>query len=419
MNKCISKILKKTKQGKIIYNKLLMKEKIKKYRKLIRTEPINEKQIIFSAFQGRLYACSPKAIYEYMLTAPEFKDFTFIWAFNMPDSKRKFFSDGRTKLVKYNSEEFKKYLASSKYWVFNFKTTEDFVKREEQIFIQCWHGTPLKRLGCDIEIEGNKATKKDDIHQSYIDDAKKYNYFISPSKYCTEKFCSSFGLDKLNKENIIIEKGYPRNEYLFRYTDEMQRKIKKELGIPENKKVIMYAPTFRDNKYTPGVGHTYDLGINLLRLKDKLSSEYVILFRLHYLLAEVLDFSQFKNFVYDVSKYDDVNELYIISDLLITDYSSVFFDYANLKKPVLFYMYDLEEYQNNIRDFYIDICELPGPIVENEKELINNIKNIEEISKDYRKKYEEFRVKYNYLDGKDVTEKVVREFMHNDKKNSY
>ena len=389
---------------------LRLERKIKACKKLSKSIEIDEKLIIFSAFAGSSYTCSPKAIYEYIVKDPKYKNYKFVWAFKNPEEKAKYFSDERTTLVNYNSKEFFEKLSQAKYWVFNFKTPEYFIKKQEQIFIQCWHGTPLKRLGCDIEIEkGNKATELKDIHKSYVEDAKKYDYFISPSKFATEKFCSSFGLNKLNKENIIIEKGYPRNEYLFKYKQEEANKIKEKINIPKNKKVILYAPTFRDNQFQEGKGHTYKLGINLLRLKEELDEDYIILMRLHYLVSNNIDVSQFKNFVYDVSDYEDINELYVIPDLLITDYSSVFFDYANLKRPILFYMYDLEEYKNNIRDFYIDLDELPGPIVENEKDLIANIKNIENINKEYADKYKDFRNKYNYLDNEGVTAKVVKE----------
>ena len=131
--------------------------------------------------------------------------------------------------------------------------------------------------------------------------------------------------------------------------------------------------------------------------------------RLHYLVSNVIDVSQFKNFVYDVSDYEDINELYVIADMLITDYSSVFFDYANLKRPILFYMYDLDEYKNNIRDFYIDLNDLPGPIVENEKDLIKDIRNIDNIFIEYKENYKKLNEKYNYLDCGKVTEKIVKE----------
>lgn len=113
--------------------------------------------------------------------------------------------------------------------------------------------------------------------------------------------------------------------------------------------------------------------MDLHKFQKELGDEYIILMRLHYFISNSIDITEFENFAYDVSSHDDVNELYLISDILITDYSSVFFDYANLKRPIIFYMYDLKEYQNEIRDFYIDLDELPGPIVTEQEELIREI----------------------------------------------
>ena len=106
-----------------------------------------------------------------------------------------------------------------------------------------------------------------------------------------------------------------------------------------------------------------------------LGQEYVILFRAHYFISGQYDFGAYDGFVIDVSGLDDVNDLYLVSDLLITDYSSVFFDYANLNRPILFYMYDYEAYKTQMRDFYLDIHTLPGPVVKTQEELLKTIKN--------------------------------------------
>ena len=247
-----------------------LKRKVRACKQLSKKTKIDDKLIIFSSFAGSSYSCSPKAIYQHIIKNPNFKEYKFVWAFKKPEDKAKYFDDKRTTLVKYNTKEFFEKLSQAKYWIFNFKTPEYFIKKDEQVFVQCWHGTPLKRLGCDIKIEhGNKATELSKIHKSYIDDAKKYNYFISPSKFATEKFCTSFGLDKLKKENIIIEKGYPRNEYLFNYKKEDVDRIKSKLNIPKDKKVILYAPTFRDNQFQRGKGHTYKILLAFLNSQNQ------------------------------------------------------------------------------------------------------------------------------------------------------
>lgn len=363
---------------------------------------INEKMILFEAYGGRKYGCSPKAMYEYIVNDDNFKDYTFIWSFEKPSNYE---MKSNTIVVKSKSSEYYKYLSMSKYWIVNSLIDPSIRKKKEQIYVQCWHGTPLKKLRYDIEIDGKTMNSKDEIRKRNDLDTKKIDYFISPSSYCSEKFTSAFNLKNLNKENILIEQGYPRNDYLINYHKSDIKKIKDYLCIPENKKVILYAPTFRDNQHTSGLGYTYKLNVDFDELKTKIEDEYIILFRTHYFVANKFDFNKYKDFIYDVSNYDDINDLYIISDLLITDYSSVFFDFANLKKPMIFYMYDLYEYKNNLRDFYVDLNELPGPIVENMEDLIFEIKNNN--YKKYEKKYEKFNKKFNYLDDGLATKRVV------------
>ena len=182
------------------------------------------------------------------------------------------------------------------------------------------------------------------------------------------------------------------------------------MNIPSDKKVILYAPTFRDNQHQSGMGYTYQTEVNFQLLQEKLQDQYIILFRAHYLVANSFDFEKYQGFIYNVSDYDDINELYVISDFLITDYSSVFFDYANLKRPILFYMYDLEEYKEELRGFYIDISELPGEIAQTEQELLKLIENTKDFV--YNEKYQAFHEKYNYLDDGQATKRVVNKIFN-------
>ena len=369
---------------------------------------VNEKKVLFESFMGRKYVDSPKAIYEYMLNSKEYEDYEFVWFFNNPEEYKELEKNPRTKVYKYGSKKYFELYATSKYWITNSRVPDTILKKKNQIYVQCWHGTPLKKLGFDIEVQGGNAMNSlKDIRYKYQVDSKKYTYMVSPSKFCTEKYISAFNLKAVGKEDIVIEKGYPRNDFLLNYTDKDVKKIKKELKVPENKKVILYAPTWRDNQHTSGVGYTYKTAVDFDKLKEELGDEYIILFRAHYFVANSFDFKKYKGFVYDVCNYDDINHLYVISDILITDYSSVFFDYSILKRPMLFYMYDLEEYQGTLRDFYFDINELPGPIIQEEKDLIKEIKKTEKFK--YDKKYKAFNDKYTYLDDGKASERVVKE----------
>lgn len=366
------------------------------------------KTICFKAFNGKSYSCSPKAIYEYMLTQEQFKDFKFIWVFKEPEKHRYLEKNPNTTLVQDSTRAYLKAMAVSKYWIHNYRVSDHIYPKENQIYVQCWHGTPLKKLGYDITKGDNVLNSIEEIRFKYKVDAAKFKAILSPSRFASEKFISAWNLKAIGKENCVIEQGYPRNDKLFHADEADRQRVRKALGIEGvNKKIIFYAPTWRDNQHDSTIGYTYKTEVDFDKLKEALGEEYIILFRAHYLVANSFDFEKYSGFVYDVSSYDDINDLYIVSDLLITDYSSVFFDYANLRRPMLFYMYDFDSYKNEMRDFYFDIDELPGPIVKDEDSLIEAIRGLDRYMLAYGEKYIAFHNKFNYLDDGHASARVV------------
>ncbi len=401
-------VAKKSKFLRKIMRKGMAMERSSRYKKFYNKYEVDDHLILFEAFGGRNYTCSPKAIYEKMITMDEFQDYKMVWAFTNPaDHEVAPFQN--LEIVKSGSDDYYKYCSMAKYWIVNSIMPEAVEKKENQIYVQCWHGTPLKRLRYDIEVNGAVLNTVEEIRKRNDIDASRFDFFISPSKYCTEKFTSAFNLKALGKGDIMIEKGYPRNDFLFGKSKEDIEAIKKKLGIPKGKKAIFYLPTFRDNQHTSGVGYTYNLAIDFDRLKKKFGKKYVILFSPHYFIANTIDLSKYKGFIINVAHYDEINELYLASDIIMTDYSSVFFDYANLKRPMLFYMYDYDDYKGNLRDFYISLDELPGPIAKTQEELEYNLENIDTIFPKYQKKYEKFNKKFNYLDDGHASERVIAE----------
>lgn len=364
--------------------------------------------VLFQSFAGRNYSDNPKALYLEMLNDEKYSRYKLVWSFIHPEKYDYLKNNSNTDVVKFNSKEYKRYISKAAYWITNSRLPDYLIKKRSQTLIQCWHGTPFKRLGHDVELKGENAIHSvRDINKKYDDEAKRCNVLLSPSPFCTEKFTSAFRLKKHKKEHIILEEGYPRNDFLFKFTENDVKRVKNQFNIPSSKKVILYAPTWRDNQHQSGLGYTYKLGLNFDLLQEQVKDEYVILCRTHYFISNSFDFGKYKDFVYDVSKYDDISELYAISDMLITDYSSVFFDYANLRRPMLFYMYDLDEYKNKLRDFYFDLNLLPGPIVQEEEKLINEIKTIDTYWDNYSLKYNEFRKIFNPLDGKECSKRIL------------
>lgn len=412
VKRCCSSVAKKNKIFKKAYGKFLYLRRSTRYAKYTKL-PIEEKTVIFEAFMARRYADSPRAIYEYMLNSSDYKDYTFLWGIRGDglDEYEFLNNNERTKVIQYGTDEYYKAHATARYWVNNSRTILAMIPRKEQVFVQCWHGTPLKRLAYDIQVEGNNDLhSKKELCEKYTADAMKYTYMLSPSRFCTEKFTSAFGLKDIGKEDIIIEEGYPRNDFLNNYTEDDVKRVKEAIGVPDDKKILLYAPTWRDNQHVVGTGYVFDNPLDFEKLREDIGDEYVVLFRPHYFVANAFDFSRYEGFVFDVANYPDINDLYIVSDVLITDYSSVFFDYSILKRPILFYMYDLEFYKDTVRGFYISLDELPGPIIEKESELFEKIKTIPEWTSndEYKEKYKTFSDKFTYLDDGHASERVVK-----------
>ena len=365
---------------------------------------IDDRLVYFQTFSGRGYSDSPKAMYEYMLKAPEYKDYHFVWCFKEPEKYSFLLDNGRTQIVKFRTKADNKALRKAKYWITNYRMLNHQFPRKGQIYLQCWHGTPLKRLGYDIIESDNAMNSLAEIKEKYRTDAAKFSYILSPSPFTTDKFATAWNLKETGQEYKIIEEGYPRNDNLITATDEDRARLRKKLDV-EGKKVILYAPTWRDNQHTSGEGYTYKTEVDFDKLKRELEDEYVILFRAHYLVANSFDFARYGGFVRDVSSYGDINDLYIASDILVTDYSSVFFDFSNLERPIIFYMYDLEHYANEMRGFYLSLDELPGPIVRDEDALIREIRAADDWKAD--EKYLAFVKRFNPHEDGNASKRVL------------
>lgn len=348
-------------------------------------KPVCKNTIIFECFQGRNISDSPWAIYlELYALSDKYK---FIWVIDKKNealetllSKRK-----NTQVVYFGTKEYDHAYATAGSWVTNCRLPFYLKKKINQKYIQCWHGTPLKKLGLDIENETYTTTSKLGMRYSYKVDSKRYDYFISPSKYASECFSSAFDIPK----EKIIELGYPRNDVLISDSNNLDKinAIKSSLGIDLNKKVVLYAPTWRDMQFSKQTqSYFFNNPLESVSFASKFDRDTVFLFRGHYFSESTNQHS----FFVDVSSYNDVNDLYLISDILITDYSSVFFDYALLNRPILFFMYDREHYENENRGFYIDVdSQLPGPIYESLDSIILGIKNapVHICQKEFNNKY--------------------------------
>ena len=201
---------------------------------------------------------------------------------------------------------------------------------------------PFKEISFDLE-NINSATPR--YKRQTYKQSRLWDYLVAANQYSSDIFRRCFKYDK-----IMLETGYPRNDIMhWDNKEEIAGQLRDKLGVPKDKKTVLYAPTWRDDEYYVKGQYKFSLKLDLKLMQEKLGDEYVVLLRTHYFIADAVDLTEFEGFAFNFSDYDDISELYLISDYLITDYSSVFFDYANLKRPMLFFTYDLEKYRDILR----------------------------------------------------------------------
>lgn len=376
-----------------------------KYQLLDKEESVDSNTIVFESFGGKNYSDSPKYIYEYM--QQNYPKLNYIWVFNNPDKN---VIIGNAEKVKKGSKEYYDAYSKAKFWVTNARLPLYLNKKENQIYIQTWHGTPLKRLANDMKVVRMPGTTTANYKKNFYAETSRWDYLVSPNRYSTNIFKTAFWMD----EERTWEIGYPRNDVLVNRSDDQEyiNQIKKDLNLPEGKKVIMYAPTWRDDEFVKKGQYLFDLKINLENLQKELGENYVILLRMHYLIANALDLNGYEDFAIDVSNYSDISELYLISDALITDYSSVMFDFGILKRPQYFFAYDIEKYDKGLRGFYMDYMnDLPGEIITDEFKLAEELKNIDEHKEKYKEKIEKFYEKFCSLE-KGQSSKFIGDYIN-------
>ena len=369
------------------------------YKVLTRLLPVNHKVVIFESNVGRNYTGNPRAIYEEMVR--QGLDRRYRCYIILEDRSIKI--PGSAKKIKRKGFRYFYYFAIAGVWVSDSRLPMYMIKRSETTYIQTWHGTPLKKLALDLDAI-YMAGESDllEYKKNFYENVQTWDYLISQNNYSSGIFRKAFGFDK-----EILEIGYPRNDMLFHNNNiEELKKIKERLGLPLDKKVILYAPTWRDNEFHGKERYKFNPKLDFSLLMEELENDTVLIVKYHYLVMDQIDWTPYEGFIYSYDMSYDISLLYLVSDMLITDYSSVMFDYSILKRPMLFYCYDLDEYKDSLRGFYFDfIKEAPGPIVKSSSKLIRAIKEYDYNM--YRDKYEAFTNKYNHADDGNASGKIV------------
>jgi CDP-glycerol glycerophosphotransferase len=319
--------------------------------------------IVFDSMGGRRYSCNPRAIFEELRRQNPHLEFVWTSAdgqFPPPEGAR---------TVLKNSREHYQVLARARVVVANSRMLPWYRKRDGQTYLQTWHGTPLKTLGFDLTTLTEHRVRG---WQEITVDVAQWDILISPNPYTTRIMRRAYHYD-----GEILETGYPRNDVLKApVADERGAAIRERLGIAPDKCVVLYAPTWRDDLIVgDGPRRVYELALDVKRARTALGRDHVLLLRAHHFMATGRAWRGSDGFVIDVSDYPDIADLYLAADMLVTDYSSVMFDFAVTGKPMLFFAYDLERYGAEVRGLYLDLeAEAPGPVLRTSDEVIDALR---------------------------------------------
>ncbi|QDY44751.1 CDP-glycerol glycerophosphotransferase family protein [Planococcus glaciei] len=265
-------------------------------------------------------------------------------------------------------------------------------KKADQVYVQTWHGTPLKKMGYDQK----RLPAKNELTRLKLQ-TEAWDYLISPNRYTSEILRRGFRYG-----GEILETGYPRNDLLIQQPEDVRRRVQQHFGLSDGKQVILFAPTFRDwdpNSFQKVLD-------DVQNLSKEIGENDVVLLRLHYLLSEKISQLELPANIVNASTYQDIQELYLVADVLITDYSSVMFDYALLKRSIILYCYDLEEYITR-RGMYFDFAELaPGPVCQTIDEVLHYINQPEALNA-FSADLERFVGEFGSLEDGQASAKVI------------
>ncbi|WP_395295843.1 CDP-glycerol glycerophosphotransferase family protein [Kitasatospora hibisci] len=362
-----------------------------------RREPLRD-AVLYDVFGGRGYSDSPRAVHAEL--ARRGASLEHLWV--VDDAQAELPAGVRP--VRIWSPEWYRALATSRYLVGNTHFPEFLRRRPGQVVVQTWHGSLLKRIAHDVD---NPWLADHGYLEALDQETPQWSLLLSPSAFATPILRRAFRFD-----GEILESGYPRGDVLARPDAGQIAAVRRRLGIPDGKRVVLYAPTWReDQQHGDGDGFRLDLRIDLDEARRALGHDHVLLIRPHVHVREPLPGAG-DGFLWDCGDYPDVQELLLIADVLVTDYSSIMFDFAITGRPLLFFTYDLEHYRDTLRGFYFDFeAQAPGPLVPTSAELLHELRELADrgtaVPVGYEERHRRFRAEHCGLDDGGAARRVV------------
>lgn len=362
------------------------------YMYFCRLTPIDRNKVIIMNYYGGGFGDNGKAIAEQL--HKQNPDLKIVWPVTEVNKNK--LPEYCTPVI-FRSLKYYREMATAAVWVDNSRKAADIVKRKGQFYIQTWHGMMgLKKVEKDAE---------DNLSHGYITDAKHdskmADVILSGCRFFTDLCKRAFWYD-----GEILECGSPRLDILFANADEISKKVRDELEIPSQKKVILYAPTFRNDGNTDCYIQKYE------EILDGLSSaygnEWVFAVRLHPNISDKANFIEYNSKVFNATAYPDLYELILTADIVISDYSSLMFDASIIKKPVFLYVADIDSYKAE-RGVYFELEELPFPLSTNEENLLDKLKHFD--IKNYLNRLNEFNKGVVYYENGTASYTVARRIL--------
>jgi CDP-glycerol glycerophosphotransferase len=358
-----------------------------------RRRPLRD-AVLYDDFGGRHYGDSPRAIHEELVRRGSSLEHLWVVRDNQVDLP------ATATALPMRSPEWYEALGRCRYLVGNTHLPPWIERREGQVILQTWHGTPLKRIGRDSDNSLFTET-------SYLEDlereVRQWSLLLSPNRFSTPILRRALGFD-----GEILESGYPRNDALLSPDRaKTAERVRRALRLPEGKRVVLYAPTWREQLSRHRGGFAMDLRIDLEHASRELSADHVLLVRTHCHVVEAVPGAD-GGFVRDVSAYPNATDLLLAADVLVTDYSSLMFDFAVTRKPMLFFTYDLEQYRDAQRGFCFDFeRRAPGPLLRTSAELVQALRGLDQATAGYQEAYRWFRGTFCELDDGRAGGRVV------------
>ncbi|MEU5021866.1 bifunctional glycosyltransferase family 2 protein/CDP-glycerol:glycerophosphate glycerophosphotransferase [Streptomyces angustmyceticus] len=351
---------------------------------LHRSRPLRD-TVLYSSFGGRAYGDSPRAVHEELVRRG--MDVEHLWA--VRDAQTAVPETARAVLV--GSAEWHGALAHSRWVVTNTHLPRWFTRRGGQRIIQTWHGTPLKRIGADLAgtLCAGLAHLAPRPRVS-----RQWSVLLSPNAHSTPVLRSALGYS-----GRLLETGLPRTDAFFAADRELRAAaVRERLGIGPGKRVVLYAPTPRDDLAYDAGHHRLHLPLDLELARRELADDHVLLVRSHPLVADRLP-AHHAPFALDVSAHPDATELLLAADVLVTDYSSLAADFANTGRPMLFLTPDLPHYRDTLRGFTLDFeARVPGPLLASTGELVDALGDLEAVAAGAAGAYADFRETFCHRD---------------------